>query len=245
MSLAPRYSLPRSIERGKAATLTLDVYNAASVQQTATAGTFTLKAGDKTLFDGVALSVFGPPAEYSLAAAATADEALTDRLLEVWSLTIDGTARTFQRPAMLVRRAFYPTITDQDLLALYPDLNDLRRDEDTSWESFRERARQKIERELLKRGRRPHLIFDAWALVDAHVELTLHYLYSWAYKQLGGPRYKEAAAEHGENWKAEWSSVQFRYDEDETGTITTDDTIGGQSSIVLTAGPGWRPTVYR
>jgi len=39
MSLAARCGLPRTIERNKDATLTLDVYSAASAQQTATGGT--------------------------------------------------------------------------------------------------------------------------------------------------------------------------------------------------------------
>ncbi len=82
-----RYQLPRFIERGVATTLTMDVYNDAGTQQTASAGTFTLYKGGTALLDAVAVSSLGPPASYSLTAGTTTGETLADNWLEVWALT--------------------------------------------------------------------------------------------------------------------------------------------------------------
>ena len=64
------------IERGVDAALTADVYDAAGVQQTPTAATVAIYAGSKLIVDATA--VHAAPSTYTLLAALTADESLSD-----------------------------------------------------------------------------------------------------------------------------------------------------------------------
>lgn len=238
MSLHLRHATPRIVERGVAASLTADVRDAADVQQTATAATVTLYVGSKVLLAATAAAALGPPASYSLTAALTTDEALTDRWLELWAMTIGGSPYTFRRTGYLVRHAYHSVVTQADLVALYPNLADtsvLPGDLD-DYGDFLDRAREYIERQLLKKGRRAHLVFDAYALLDAEVHLALSYIFDYFQSDLGDGRYKELAEVHREQFAHEWKTAEFRYDETEIGTLATNDTIASSTPITTTCG---------
>jgi hypothetical protein len=238
VSLHPRRTTPRIIERDVAVALTLDVRDAADAQKTATAATIAIYIGSRELLAAVAVTSLGPPASYSLTAALTTSEALTDRWLEVWSMTIGGAPYVFRQPGYLVRHAYQSVVTQADLVALYPNLADtsVLPGDLTDYSGFLDRAREFVERQLIKRGRRPHLIFDSFALVDAEVHLALHYIFTYFHSDLGDGRYKELADTHRDAFDAEWKSLSFRYDETEQGTIQRDDTIASQTPLALTSG---------
>ena len=135
------YRLPRMIERGASVTLTLPVYDDDGTSaQTATSGTVSVYDGSAAIVEDQSVTV-GPPASYTLAGSATTDRGLSDRLLEVWKLTIGGTVYTLTRPAYLVRRAITPTlstpisssITDISL-TLDPDETTLEKPRTAAWE---------------------------------------------------------------------------------------------------------------
>lgn len=238
MSLHSRQSTPRTVERGVATSLTLDVRDAADAQKTPTAATIAIYSGPRALVATVAVTSLGPPAAYTLTAALTESEGLTDRWLEVWSLTIDGAPSVFRRPGYLVRHAYQSVATQADLLALYPNLADasVLPGGLTDYGSFLDRAREFIERQLIKRGRRSHLVFDSFALLDAEVHLALSYIFDYFHSDLGDGRYKELAEVHRESYHAEWKTLGFRYDETASGTIATDDTIATQTPLAVTCG---------
>ena len=240
MSLIARHQLPRIVERGVEQDITLDVYSSASVQQTATAGSLTIKLGSVVLVDSRDLSAsLGPPASTTLSSALTASASLSDAWLELWSLTIGGQAYTFRRAGFLVRHAFYPTINDDDLTDRDGDLLNLVAGLETSLEKYRETARKKIERDLLRKGRRPWLIFDSYELSDAHIHLSLHYFYREQHTQANDSRYADAAQYHWDRYVAEFDAIAFRYDDDESGDIGSSEETPSTAAgpVVLTAAP--------
>lgn len=231
-----RYQLPRMIERGVAKTLDADVYSDAGAQQTPSAGTLTLYAGSKTLLDEVSVTA-AAPSTYSLLAATTADESLSDRWLEVWTLTIGGTDYTFRRSAYLVRHVLYPVITDTDLTAHHSDFADLRDPDQSSYETQRTKAWHDLQTWLIGRGRRPQLVLDSWALRNWHIYQTLHLVFLDFSLSTGmDRRYRELADHYREMADDARDTLVLRYDEDEDG-IADDGEITPMHSVVYTSQP--------
>ena len=237
MSLVLRHATPRSVERGVDTSLTADVYDAAGGQLTATAGVLTIRDGSEVVVDAAAATSLGPPAAYTLAGSVTSTRGLSERWIEEWTLTISGTAHTFRRAGYLVRHVFYPTLTDTDLYARYSDLADLRDPDQTSYETQREAARERIERDLIKRGKRPWLVFDSWALYDAHLAMTGHIIFNDFATSIGDGRYKEEADRLWEEYQRELDACNFRYDMDESGTVTSETQVSSVGSVILSGSP--------
>jgi len=233
MSLVLRHALPRAIERGVANTLTADVYDAAGVQQTASAGTLTLYAGSKLILDGVAVTSPGAPTSHTLAAGLTTNEALSDSWLEMWTLTIGGTAYTFRRDAYLVRHVLYPTITDTDLLELHSDLAALRDADQSSYETQREAAWARVQHRLIVAGRRPELVLSSWALRELHRALTLEIIFADFASSTGDGRYRELAEHYRAAADVEFGRLPLRYDSDEGGTEDANDRAAARPVMFL------------
>jgi len=235
--LTHRQALPRIIEQGVAQTLTLDVYDdATEAQQTATAGTLTASVGGVAVLIAVSATL-GPPASYALLAATTADSALEASWLEVWSLTIGGIVYPFQRAGYLVRRAWHPTILDADLIDYHSDLATIRPPSISTFEPYRRKAGDWVQRKLLQTGKRPWLIFDPWQLTEVHAFKALALIFEDLHSSIGDGRYKELAAKYSADADAAWAAVTFRYDAGHTGTIDTSAQQGSSAPIVLTSGP--------
>lgn len=236
MAYVYRQRGPAVAERGVDTVLTCDVLDDAGAQQTATAGTVTVYAGGSTIVDG-ASATLGPPATYTLLGTTTTDEPLSDQWLAIWSLTIGGRVERFRQPIVLVRHRYHGVATDADLIALHAELASLRPSSLTSYQPYIVRAREKIQRDLLKIARSPHLIFDAWALVDAEVALALHYIWrDFAGSVAANPKYDRLAADYLREYREEMTAFRARYDSDQTGTITSDTQESAAATIVLTAG---------
>ena len=220
------------IVRGQTQTLSLDVYNDTGAQQTSTSGTLTLYAGSRVVVDGEAITP-GAPSTYSLSASDTASLSLADNWLEVWSLTIGGTAYTFQREAYLVRRELQPHITDLDLEADHTDLDDYRHAWLSDFSSHRSEAWTAIQETLIAKGRRPQLVVSSWALRKVHKLATLQRIFHAHWVSTGDESSREVAAEKAEMLADAWGDVVLTYDEDEDGTI------GASESNSRTATPTW------
>lgn len=238
MALITAYQLPRFIVRGEANSLDMDVYSAAGAQQTASSGTITVYASSRTIVDAAAVTA-GAPSTYTLAAASVpTTESLSDRWLEVWDLDIG----TFTRPAYLVRRQLFPTLQDSDLTDLHSDLADLRDPDQSTFEAQREAAWVKLNRGLIKRGRRPELVIDSWALTDLHRALTLEIIFQdFAGSATVGAagRYQQLADHYREEAAREWDTIVFRYDADEDGTADDANKLAGTPIVFLNRPPEW------
>lgn len=242
--LIVRANTPRTIERGSTPTLTLEVYDSAtSALSTVSSGTVTITFGGRVVVDARAVTP-GTPASVALVSADTEEGELSDLGLEVWTLTIGGTVYHFRRPCCLVRHAYYATVVDADLTDRHGELplSTVLPTGLTTYERYREAAREVIERRLLRMGRRPYLIFDAWALADAHIALTLHLIFLDFFNRLNSDTYKTLADHYAAAYETAFSTVDFRYDSSESGTVDTSATVAAaQGSVVLTAANpgGW------
>ena len=236
MALVGRFATPRTIERGLDVTLMLDVTDELTgAVQTSTAATFTLQDGGETLLSAVAATP-GTTTSYPLLPAVTASRGLSDQLLETWDLTIAGVHYLFRRTAYLVRVAYRPTFTDDDLFARHSVLREFLSTTLTGYGAYREQARERIERDLIKRGKRPALIFDSWALHDAGVALSLAFIFDDDALSIGDGRYKEKAAEYRQQYLDEMEGCRFRYDESESGTVDSRDSQPPSAPIILSGG---------
>jgi hypothetical protein len=231
-------TLPRTVEIGRAQTLTLPIVSDASGAMTPTgASTLTVRLGSLTLLDEVSVTL-GPPPSYSLLAATTTDQAPSDEYQEVWTLAGLG---TFTWSGYLVRYGYYPTLSDTHLEQRHPEILSLLPPGETTAEKYRVAAGERVQRELIKKGRRPWLIVDSWALHDAELYFALHL---WAQDAKQRTRNDSTYAELSREYLAQFQhelgpgGVQFRYDEDQDGLIDSSQVETATSSgIVLSAGP--------
>ena len=231
------YRIPRMIERGSTQVLTLPVYgDDGTSAQTATSGTVSIYDGSAAIVEDQTVTV-GPPASHTLAGSATADRGLSERLLEVWTLTISGTVHTLTRPAYLMRRVLTPTLIDADLVEYHSDILSLLDPDETTLEKPRTAAWEFVQRKLIRNGRRPQLVIDSWQLRDLHAYRTLELFFRDAAASVGDGRYVELAREYAELTAAAWSEISFRYDADEDGYVgdQLDETTPGQGVVYLSA----------
>lgn len=223
------------IRKGVTTPLTADVRDEAGTAQTVTSGVITVTDGAETIVDAATVTP-GTGATYGLNATVTTSRAYSDQLLERWTLLIAGTSYEFTRPAYLVRSLFTPVLTPTDLLTEYSDLDEIRSPDLTSWEAKVTDARERIERELIKSGRRPDMIFDSWAFFDAHRHLVCHLIFKDAKSSIGDGRYAELADWHHAEFLREMGSVQFRYDTAKAGEITSTSTDSAVNTVILSSG---------
>ena len=213
--LAPRYQLPRMIEQGKVQTLSLPLYEG-GLRVAPSVGTFNLyrPGGDLALTQAVANLGSN---DISLLAADTSSEERGEHWLEEWVLTVAGEVITFRREAALVRRVLYSTISDADLERVHPGLSAYLPSSQTTWEAQREEAFDQLQARLLGAGNRPNLIIGSWALRNVHLYWTL-FLVAEVLRMESSGRWAKLAEDWGSRVEAEWSSLQFQYDDDDDGT---------------------------
>lgn len=238
-----RHRLPRLAPIGDTLTLDAEVYADAdtSAMLAASAGTVTVTVAGVTLLDAAAVTVGGAKtATRSLDGALTAALSPSGDWLETWRLTIAGVASTFQRAGYLVRTPYRPAVTDDDLLMLHPDLADPRKGvlpTGATFAPYRQRASEHIQRRLISKGRRPWLIFDAWAHHDAEVALTLSYVFRDAAASVGDERYSQLAEHYTAVFDRAIDAVPYRYDPSETGIVPDGEQAPAWRPTVVTAGP--------
>lgn len=234
MSYRIALSTSREVVRGRAMTLTLPIVDDAGTAQTPTAGaTLSVWVGQTRVLDEVDV-VEGTTSTYGLVAGDTSALALSDEWLEVWTTSLG----VFQVAGHLVRRGYSSHVTDADLQRVHPEILNLLPPGETTTAKFRIKASEKLQRELANKGRRPWLIFEPTALLDAEVYLALHY---WAQdaamRTSGSSTYAQLARDFWSAFEREWDRVQFAYDADEDGLVDAGDREQAEpSGIVLTAG---------
>jgi hypothetical protein len=234
--------LPRVVQIGRAASLTLPVVSDAGGAQTASSGTLTLTIGGTTVLDAVAITV-GPPASYSLLAATTESLAPSESYTETWTLA--GVDR-FTHTGYLCRKAYFSHVTDATLQDIHPELLDLLPPGEVTAEKPRTAASKWLQRKLLNKGRRPWLVWDEWALVEPEQWYALGLWASDAALRVSGAaasEYKAKALEYRDRADREFEAVVFRYDADETGSIDPEQvTTAAPAVLMVSAG---RPNAWR
>lgn len=238
-----RAAMPRIVVIGDAERLSLEVYSEASVMLAASAATVQVEVGGVVVLAATNATVGGSVTAYhDIAGTLTDDLGPSEEWLERWRVTISGETRTFTRRGYLVRVGWQPSIIDSDLLARHPDLLDARKGIVPSGQTlqpYRQTAAETIARRLIKKGRRPWLIFDPSALTEAMVCLSLHYAFTDAKASIGDERYAELAAHYLKCFEDEFETANFTYDDAETGVLDDADNKPAAPTIVLTSGVSW------
>ncbi len=230
--------LPRMIQR--AADTTLDVTwfeDGAALVAPVVSATFTLKQGTRVLVDNVAATTVGGPiysATYDLNGTVTQDLNFSDTMLEVWTLTsLAGVTVTARRSGHLVRTILYPMVTDSDLIARHARINDIKPPTVPNFSPYIDLAWEMINRDLLKKGRRPELVLDSYALIDMHVYKSLELIFRDATTFVGDGRYSDLAERYAGAYFDEWENVQFRYDRNENDALEDGEREAAAPSIWL------------
>ena len=239
----PDYNgLPRIIPRNEAFTLQLNVFlDDGSTKDTLSAATLTLKNGTEVVVDAQSATVGGSvSASYAISAASTKDLNLSDMMLELWTITTStGVTTTIRRSGMLVRHQLYPLVKDSDLIMRHNQLDDIRPTSISNWLDYIKTAWEVLNRDLIKRGKRPALILDSYALFDMHLFKALELIFRDMTTFVGDGRYHDLWETYRDSYTAEWDTVSFHYDSDQDGTIDADDKNSAVPSLWLGVPPGW------
>jgi hypothetical protein len=234
------------IIRGVDQTLDISWYVENSLITTVTSATLTLKQGSTVLLDEVAATTLGgsTSATYDLTAAEVPDTlSFSDTMLEIWTLTgtTFGTPATVttRRSGHLVRTILYPLIHDADLVNRHRRIEDIRPPSITNFSSYRDLAWEILNRDLIKKGRRPSLILSSFALVDAHVYKSLELIFRDAITFVGDGRYSDLATMYAEAYREEWQEIQFVYDRDENDAIDPGEKEAASPSVFFGVPPGF------
>jgi hypothetical protein len=243
MAIVHRYQLPRLIEIGVTESLDLIVTDEDGTALTPDAGaTVTIYDGAEALVTAGDVTE-GSTSTYSFASTLTTSRSPSDGYLEVWSATVDNTAQMFQREGYIVRRAYHPTITDTDLTDRHTELANIRTKRGIdSFAKYRNEANVEVQMALLGQGRRPWLIFDRSAARRAHLFMALHLIFEDESSVIGDGRYRELSKSYLARYEYTIEKMNFRYDSDETGTISESSRESAGTNLIITAGPRrrWR-----
>ena len=233
-----RLDLPYAIERGRAQTLRLEVYDGASLA-VPSAGTMTLYAPDGSTASTGAVSVVSSVAEYLVPSLSSYD--FGEGWAVEWALTMpDAVVHTFRNDAALCRVAPQQTVAPADLYRREPylDASSTGAVASETWVNQCLEAYVELQRRLWSRGRRPWQIVDQAALRQAELLLALSYAYrALASRDTSGTARDQAEHYHAESRRA-WAAVTVRYDLDDDGAIEGDSRTAVKPAAVWLGSTG-------
>ena len=229
-----RHALPLAIERGADQTLTLDLRDGEGVVVGVSAASLVVRDGAAILDTFTADVDADGVASVTLEPADSEDWPLTSDLLCEWSATVDGVVYRYRITGDVVRTAYQPTITADDVFDRYPAMRGAVRAADVA--PLITSTSGEIERRLRSRGQRPYLILDRWAVHDAHLDLVIARVMDAADQSGSDDRWRRAAEKHAAAYEKAWGALNFRYDLPETGDPVTAEPATASPPIVLTAG---------
>ena len=207
-----RFDLPELLERGRSNTVRCPVFREGVIVPPS--------AGSVAIFDPTNTQIFASSVTISaggVAFAAVTSATLTpfafsDGFRIVWSLVMpDGTTRTFDNECMLVRRAFFPVVTEADLYRVASSLDPAGPaciHSETSFVNKLDEAFVQIQGRLLGKGNRPNLILSPTALRDPHLYLTLALIFEDFATRLN-PAYTAIAMQYRSHYADSYAQVRF------------------------------------
>ena len=92
---------------------------------------------------------------------------------------------------------------------------------------------QDLQRELIRKGRRPQLVLSAHALFDAHLARALELAFTDAEQSIGDTRYTQLASRYRDAYARAFGAIRLRYDADEDGTAEEGDSLPAISSVLF------------
>lgn len=238
---APRFRCTELLERGRANVITCPVYRDGVLVVPASASV-TVKNPDGTTLATPSATVSSSVATATVLAASLSALSYGVGYSVEWALVMpDGTPRTFDNRAAIVRRALAPVISDADLTALHPEIARQLPSGTTTYQAWIDEAWWMIQNRLLGQANRANLILEPYALRECHRYLALHLVFSSGVTSRG-ERQRELAAEHRANYENEWGQLSFAYGSDDSGVADGTRRRSAQSQTFLAEPEG--PSSY-
>ncbi len=218
-----RFLYPTFIERGRDNVIKCPVYRDGSVVAPSSGTVSVYDDGGAAVVDAQAVTIASSIAQYNVTNATTTSLALDDGWRVEWSLVMpDGVTHLFRNDASLVRAALYPVLTDADLYrrvgSLDPSDNDVITNE-TTYQKYRDEAWTAIQNRLIAMGNRPALVASPTALREAHLLLTLAYIFEDLSTRLN-EAYEGRAEMYRRHYDQEFKRLTFKYENDEEDGTT-------------------------
>lgn len=247
-----RTPYPDLLEMAREQVVSLPVYrNGALVAPTQAGSTVSIYKPDGTaLVSAAAVVVTGSVATYTIPAASlpTTLTPLGEGWREEWALVMSGetTARNWRREAAFVRRSPYPTVTDADLTARYPDIVTQLGTAASSFQAMIDAAWGRILRQLLRNGHLVYLITSLDGLHDWLENEVLTDAYWSAYRGTNGAsdKWLKLAERHEAKARAFSESSSFAVDANHDGRADSSSRTPAGTVIHPNAAPtnSYRPS---
>jgi hypothetical protein len=239
-----RTPYPDVLVRGRACIVDCRIYRNGAVVAPASA-TFTLYDRSTTAVVSAA-TVLTPFTTYTIPALSLPSTlSLGEGYRELFQPVVDGVTLSFERTAALARIPLSPTVTDADLLGLYPTWSRALGTVITSFQTWIDEAWKRIIGRLIKDGHLPYLIRTPDALREAHLHLSIA-LAARGVKPTSGSGESTWLADaqyHEGLYEAAWGSATWQADYDNDGNVddpTTRQRTGGARLTTWGAPPGYR-----
>lgn len=232
---AARIAYPQYLQRDREQVVRLEVHLGRGLAEPAS-GTYALRDRNGAELAAGAVTVVRQVATYTVPASALpATLGLGQGYVEVWTLVMpDGSTRTFERDAVVVRSALYPVVTDQDMIDVYSDLERLRPSRLDSFATYRIEAWKRILGRLEIRGNLPNLITTPWSLREVHLELSLH-LCAADQKTGRDGKWASIAEDHKREFELGWQRMKFKYAAEDGGDAGA--LVSPEATLFSTAPP--------
>jgi hypothetical protein len=168
-----------------------------------------------------AASLSGAVASYSLSGAvldtALADISWGSGYTERWTLTLAGVPIEIGRPAVLVKTQLRPSVSDNDLIDIYPLLPTLRGATRTTSQGFLDSAWGTIIRRWINEGNAQGEVASPGVWFEPHLHLALSMELDNIALMRPESGAGDAAERHRARYEAAWSQITVIMDRDNDG----------------------------
>jgi len=174
------FQVPELLQRDTAGRVTCPIYRNGALVAPSSAAYAIIKPDGSELVSGAG-TIVSDVAGVTIAPATIAGEPYQMGYRIIWDLTIASEDHKFRNELGIVRYAPYCPVSDADLLARHSGLDRNLRAGVTSWQPHIDEAWYQLQRWLLQKGNRPHLIVQSsdikdlatvWALVVIFKDLA-------------------------------------------------------------------------
>lgn len=213
-----RSQYPDVLARGRANTVVGSLIYAGTLA-TVSAATFTLLDPSGTAITGSTLVLSGNIATVTIPALSLPSTlTLGEGYQEIWTLTVDGVAREYIRPAALARYQLVPALAQSDVTTRQPSLARAL-GAGVTVQSYMDQAWEEIIRAMLAAGHLPYLIRTPDAVRTCHLHLTLALALEACAGGSSNAAYLELSKNYREQYEQAWKAVSWQTDYDNDGRV--------------------------
>lgn len=234
---------PELLERGRANLIQCPAYISGALSAPSV-GTVTVYDPSATaVVDAQAVTITASVAEYSIASATLATYAYATGWTFEWALTMaDGVVHTARTDGSLVRRSFYPVVTDADLIGRLSALDPSGTAPITSaanYQAFLDEAWRVLVRRLVGDSSAVSKIVSGYALREAHLLLTLSLIMTdLATRSEGAGYYADEATRYRAEYGHAYAEARVKVDAADDGSVT-DERVAVRPVVWMGSGARW------